>query len=170
MTVIIGPNGAGKSSWHAATYAGLCGIRRGGGLCKEDARFRERHRPWDAEKWIVSAEIALDSGQRIALHYDLDGRVDCSAVDVDLGRDVSSEIMFDGTPDGSRFVGLDRRAFARTACVGQADILGVLNEPEELQDHLQRAAASADRDATASSAIEAIENYARDFVGLDRRN
>ena len=26
MTVIYGPNESGKSTWHAALYAGLCGI------------------------------------------------------------------------------------------------------------------------------------------------
>ena len=31
MTVVYGPNEAGKSSWHAALYAGLCGVRRGRG-------------------------------------------------------------------------------------------------------------------------------------------
>lgn len=122
MTIIAGPNGAGKSSWHAALYAGLCGMRRGMGARSEDGVFKERHQPWDQDKWELQTEIELDNGQWVELRYDLDGRVNCSATDVDLGLDLSSDIMSEGTPDGSRFVGLDRRAFARTACIGQTEI------------------------------------------------
>lgn len=170
MTVIAGSNGAGKSTWHAALYAGLCGMRRGGGLRREDAVFEDRHRPWGEHQWAVAAEIERDNGQRVELRHDLDGRVDCSAIDLDIGADISGDIIHDGSPDGSKFVGLDRWAFARTACVRQAEIFGVVEAADDLQDYLQRAAASTDRDATASGAIAAIVNFTSEFVGLDRRN
>jgi len=170
MTIIAGPNGAGKSSWHAALYAGLCGMRRGMGARSEDGVFKERHQPWDQDKWELQTEIELDDGQRVELRYDLDGRVNCSATDIDLGRDLSSDIMSEGTPDGSRFVGLDRRAFARTACIGQTEILDIVRAAGDLQNYLQSAAASTGRDATASAAISAIGNYTSENVGLDRRN
>jgi exonuclease SbcC len=170
MTIVAGPNGAGKSSWHAALYAGLCGVRRGMGARSEDALFKERHQPWDQEKWEVVTEIELDNKQRVELRYDLDGRVNCSATDIDLGRDCSSDIMSEGTPDGSRFVGLDRRAFAKTACIAQTEILNIVNAADDLQNYLQSAAASAGRDATASAAISAIGNYTSENVGLDRKN
>lgn len=170
MTIIAGPNGAGKSSWHAALYAGLCGMRRGAGARLEDGVFKERHQPWDQDKWELQTEIELDDGQRIELRYDLDGRVNCSATDVDLGRDLSSDIMYEGTPDGSRFVGLDRRAFATTACIGQTEILDIVRAAGDLQNYLQSAAASTGRDATASAAISAIGNYTSENVGLDRKN
>ncbi len=169
MTIIAGPNGAGKSSCLAAMYAALCGIRRGAGLRREDREFQERHQPWGGDHWQTHAEIVLDSGKRIELRYDLNGRIDCSATDVDLGRDLSSDLINDGTPDASKLVGLDRRSFAKTACVGQAEILHVLTAAEELQESLQRAAASADRDATASRAIAAIESFSSEFVGVDRK-
>lgn len=169
MTIIAGPNGAGKSSWLAAIYAALCGIRRGAGLRSEDKKFQERHQPWAGDRWQTQAELVLDDGKRIELRYDLDGRVDCSALDLDLGRDISSDLINDGAPDASKLVGLDRRSFARTACVGQAEILQVVTAAGELQESLQRAAASADRDATASRAIAAIENFNSEFVGLDRK-
>ena len=51
MNVIYGPNEAGKSSWHAALYAGLCGIRRARGIRSEDKDFAERHKPWDNPNW-----------------------------------------------------------------------------------------------------------------------
>jgi hypothetical protein len=170
MTIIAGPNGAGKSSWHAALYAGLCGMRRGMGARSEDGVFKERHQPWDQDKWELQTEIELDDGQRVELRYDLDGRVNCSATDIDLGRDLSSDIMSEGTPDGSRFVGLDRQAFARTACIGQTEILDIVRAAGDLQNYLQSAAASTGRDATASAAISAIGNYTSENVGLDRRN
>ena len=170
MTIVAGPNGAGKSSWHAALYAGLCGMRRGMGGRSEDAVFKERHQPWDQDKWEVVTEIELDNGQRVELRYDLDGRINCSATDVDLGRDLSNEIMSEGMPDGSRFVGLDRRAFAKTACIGQTEILDIVRAADDLQNYLQSAAASTGRDATASAAISAIGNYTSENVGLDRKN
>jgi hypothetical protein len=170
MTIVAGPNGAGKSSWHAALFAGLCGMRRGMGARSEDALFKERHQPWDQEKWEVVTEIELDNGQRVELRHDLDGRINCSATDIDLGRDLSSDIMSEGTPDGSRFVGLDRRAFARTACIGQTEILDIVTAADDLQNYLQSAAASTGRDATASAAISAIGNYTGENVGLDRKN
>ncbi|MFZ0681396.1 MAG: AAA family ATPase, partial [Candidatus Cybelea sp.] len=170
MTIIAGPNGAGKSSWHAALYAGLCGMRRGMGARSEDGVFKERHQPWDQDKWELQTEIELDNGQWVELRYDLDGRVNCSATDVDLGLDLSSDIMSEGTPDGSRFVGLDRRAFARTACIGQTELLDIVRAAGDLQNYLQRAAASTGRDATASAAISAIGNYTSENIGLDRKN
>ena len=50
VNVIWGPNEAGKSTWHAALYAGLCGMRRGRGRARaEDSDFQERHKPWEGE-------------------------------------------------------------------------------------------------------------------------
>ena len=170
MTIVGGPNGAGKSSWHAALYAGLCGMRRGGGLRREDSDFADRHRPWGDDHWATVAEIVRDNGQRVELRYDFDGRVECSATDLDFGWDLSGEIISEGMPDGSKFVGLDRKTFIRTACVGQAEILDVVHSAGELQEYLQRAAASADRDATASKALGAIKEFTAEFVGLDRKN
>ena len=170
MTIVGGPNGAGKSSWHAALYAGLCGMRRGGGVRREDSDFADRHRPWGDEHWATVTEIVRDNGQRVELRYDFDGRVDCSATDLDFGWDLSGEIISDGMPDGSKFVGLDRQTFIRTACVGQAEILDVVHSAGELQEYLQRAAASADRDATASKALSTIKEFSAEFVGVDRKN
>ena len=46
MTILYGPNEAGKSSWHAALFAGLCGLRRGRGKRKGALEFAYKHRPW----------------------------------------------------------------------------------------------------------------------------
>ncbi len=169
MTIIHGPNESGKSTWHAALYAGLCGIRRGKGQPRSEERdFASKHRPWDGEKWEVSVRIALSDGRQIELRHDLDGKVECQAVDLALGRDVSAEIINDGSPDGARWLGLDRRSFFATACVGQADILGIRESSEVLQVQLQRAAATARTDATATQAIERLRNFHAEFVGTDR--
>ncbi len=170
MNVIYGPNESGKSSWHAALYVGLCGIRRGPGKTNEAREFEERHRPWDNDSWEVSALIELEDGRRVELHHDLDGRVDCSATDADLGRDYSNEIISDGSPDGSRWLGLDRRSFLSTACVKQADIQAVVQQAEALQEHLQRAAATAGTDATAAAAITRLEKFQKEHVGTPQRN
>ena len=168
LNVVYGPNEAGKSTWHAALYAGLCGMRRGKGAAStEDRRFRDRHRPWDARgEWAVSAVVALADGRRVELRQDLANRVNCSASDADLaGRDYASEIVYDGAPDGSRWLGLNRKSFLGAACVRQAQILGLLNDPDVLQEDLQRAAATAGTDETAARALELLTTYRRERVG-----
>src|SRR6266508_2578928 len=122
MTLIHGPNDAGKSSWHAALYFALCGVRRGKGRpTKDEQDLVSFHKPWDRDQWEVAVELVLElDGRKIELHQDLAGKVDCRAVDVVLGRDVSNEIM-DGTPAASKWLGLDRLSFLATACVRQAD-------------------------------------------------
>lgn len=172
MTVVFGPNESAKTTLHAALYAALCGMRRARGQPRsEDREFAERHRPWGGGPWLVEAAVELADGRQIELWHDLSGRVDCRAVDVGLGRrDISAEIMFDGAPDGSRWLGFDRTSFVATACVRQSSIAAVLSNAHALQDELQRAAASAQRDETAGGAIEALRRFASEQVGLDRAN
>lgn len=171
LTVVVGPNESGKSTIHAATYSALCGMRRGKGAARvEDREFAELHRPWQGKEWLVTGVVRLEDGRRIELRHDLDGKVDARATDLVLGRDVSDEIVFEGAPDGSRWLGLDRRSFRSTACVSQAQILVVRDVAHALQEHLQRAAATAGADETAALGLALIREYARENVGLDRIN
>lgn len=172
LTVVVGPNEAGKTSWHAAVRAGVCGVKRGRGRpTVAEEQFAALHRPWDAPgAWAVEVRLALDDGREVELRQDLAGKVDSGARDLVLGSDISAEIMHDGAPDASRWLGLTRDAFAATICVDQADILGVVDAASRLQDHLQRAAATHGTDATASQAIEGLERFRSDAVGLDRSN
>lgn len=174
MNVVYGPNEAGKSSWRAALYAGLCGMRRGkGGLRTEDIEFAKRHKPWSGGAWEVGAVVALDDGRIVGLRHDLEGRVDNSVRDASLaGMDYSGEIPYDGAPDGSRWLGLNRRTFLSVACVRQADILGILDldkdQSKALQEDMQRAAATAGADETAARALAILDSYRRDEVGTSR--
>ncbi len=173
LTVVSGPNEAGKSTWHAAIRAGICGVRRGRGAgTKVEAAFEERHRPWDGDgRWEVEVRLALDDGRTIDVSQDLAGKVACRATDIVLGRDVSDEIL-DGTPDASRWLGLDRDAFAATICVGQAQIASIAGRDTaaSLQEHMQRAAATRGTDATAAEARERLQEFRREQVGVDRQN
>jgi hypothetical protein len=171
MTVVVGDNESGKSSWHAAMFAALCGPRRGQGRPREDEqRFAYLHKPWDQDAWRVSAQISLDDDRRIELRHDLAGKVDCQAYDLGIDQDVSSEVMHEGSPDGSRWLGLDRSTFVATACVKQAQLLRVLGEAGGLQQHLQQAAATAGTDATTAKALECLDAFQRDHVGTERVN
>jgi len=171
MTVISGDNESAKSTWHAAIYAALCGRRRGKGRPHQDEqRFADLHKPWGGGGWLVSAEIVLDDGRRIELRQDLAGKVDCHAKDLDVGEDVSAQVMNDGTPDAARWLGLDRSSFVATACVEQAQMLRVRGEAGGLQEYLQRAAAATGGDTTAAAALDRIEAFEREHVGLDRAN
>ena len=169
MTVIGGPNEAGKTSWHAATRLALTGVRRGPGRTRETATVIERHRPWDSpERWEVEARLHLVDGRTIDMSQDLAGRVACRARDVVLGDNVSMEIINEGTPDATRWLGLDRESFAAVAVVSQAQIMAVADSAAALQDHMQRAAATRGTDATAAEAIERLKAFRRDSVGAVR--
>lgn len=171
LNIIFGPNGSGKSSWHAALYAGLCGVRRARGQPRlEDREFANQFKPWDAEEWQVSVLVELHDKRVVELHHDLAGMVNCRARDMTLGDDLSSEIIFDGGPDGSRWLGLDRKAFLATACVRQAEILDVLRDAGVLQENLQRAADTGGRDETAAAALGRIDEFRREEIGQDRAN
>lgn len=165
LNVIYGPNEAGKSTWHTALYVGLCGVRRGRGARMPD--FVQRHRPWDERPWQVSVYIRLEDGRRVEFHRDLNDRRDARVVDVDLGRDYSGEIIRDGAPDGSVWLGLDRQSFLTVGCVQQADLLGVRKEAKSLQEHLQRAAATAGAESTAAQALARLEQFSHQHVGRD---
>ncbi|MCX2934708.1 AAA family ATPase [Mycobacterium sp. CVI_P3] len=171
MTVVFGNNESAKSSWHAAIFAALCGRRRGKGKPRADEQsFIDLHKPWDHEDWLVTSQIILDDGRNIEMRQDLAGKVDCHAKDLGLGRDVSSEIMNDGAPDASEWLGLDRSSFVATACVEQGQMRRVRDDAAGLQDHLQRAAATAGSAATAAKALGRIDDYLRERVGHDRAN
>jgi len=167
MTVVGGPNEAGKTSWHAATRLAITGVRRGPGRTREATAVEDRHRPWDQpDRWEVEARLHLDDGRTIDISQDLAGKVACRARDIVLGEDVSSEIM-DGTPDASRWLGLDRDSFASTVSVNQAQILSVADNASALQEQMQRAAATRGTDATAAEAIERLKAFRKEAVGAD---
>jgi hypothetical protein len=168
MTVVVGDNESAKSSWHAAIYSALCGrARRKGRLGQEEQWFMDRHKPWDTSGWAVSARLTLDDGRQIEMRQDLADNVHCSATDLQLARDVSNEIMEDGSPDAAAWLGLDRRSFVATACINQAQLLGVLGEAEGMQKILQRATATAGADATAAEALALLDTFQRSQVGRD---
>jgi hypothetical protein len=170
MTVVFGPNESAKSSWHAAIYAALCGRRRGRVPSAEERRFAELHRPWDGppDDWAVGAEVLLDDGRRLEVRQDLAGKVDCEVRDLDLGRDCSAEFLAEGTPDVTRWLGLDRRSFPATAHVAQAQLVELHDHAGGLREQLQRAAASTSGGHTAASALDRIEAFRRSHVGTDR--
>ena len=171
LTVVVGDNESAKTSWHAAIYAAVCGRRRGKGAPrKNEQRFIDLHKPWDRDDWLVTAQVVLDDKRRIELRNDLAGKVDCHAKDLDLGDDISAEVMNEGSPDGAQWLGLDRSSFVATACVEQSQLLRVLTEADGLQEHLQQAAATAGTDATAAAALDLLTAFQRDRVGLDRAN
>lgn len=176
LNVLFGPNESAKTTVHAALFAGLCGIRRGQGQPeREDRAFEARHRPWDRDTWEVAMVVELADGRRIRLSHDLANKVGSKAVDESTGQDISSEILFEGSIDGSAWVGLNRRSFRATACVRQAEIVAALGADDDhrrdhsaLQQALQRAATTAgQRDETAAAALKRLDEFWRENVGLD---
>jgi hypothetical protein len=173
MTVIVGDNESAKSSWHAALYAGLCGIgRRQGRDPRPVSEFVARHRPWDNPgQWEVTVVVVLDDGRRVEIRQDLASRTNCRAVDLAVGRDVTAEILREQVPDGATWVGLDRQSFLATACVRQADLLSVLEHSGALQAHLQRAASTSGARSTAAEALDLLESFlAQQVGGADQRS
>src|SRR5262249_13264577 len=166
MNVIYGPNEAGKSALHAALVTGLCGVRRARGKTRDEIAFEERHRPWKGAGWKVRVRVQLADGRRVELVQDLDDKAACAAHDADLGRDVAAEIQSnDWTPDATRWLGIDRRAFLAVAGVRQAELLALRGEADGLLEFVQRAVTHAGADATAAEAMLRIEAYRAEHVG-----
>lgn len=169
LTVVWGLNEAGKSTWHSALQLTITGLRRGRGRpTNEEQVVIDRRRPWSGDQWRLEGELSLDNNEQLIVTWDLDTKV--ATVLNALGRDRSNEWMSEGACDLSRIVGLDRNSFLATACVRQSDLQGVHANPALLQDLLQKAAASAAADSTASSAIARIDGFYQEHVGLDRSN
>ena len=167
MNVIYGPNESGKSSWHAALYAGLCGVRHGKGRrTKQEEEFERRRKPWQGtDGWDVSVVVSLADGRRIALRQDLTAKAG-QAQDADLaGKDYSAEVNHDGTLDGARWLGLNRVSFLNTGCVRQAEMLSVREGAAGLQDALQKAADKGDKDVTAAQALIELASYRKVRIG-----
>lgn len=178
MTVIHGDNEAGKSTWLQAIFAGLCGRRRGRGAnTLEEREFERQYRPWSGGQWRATVKLQLDDGRRIEIQQrDLDTK-ESVAHDADTGRPIGDEIIYSGSIDGSRFLGLNRQVMPSTLVIGQGDIQRLRRKSEKkgdeasaLKQELQRAAASAGGAATAVEAIRALREYASEEIGLERRN
>ena len=137
MNLVWGPNEAGKSSWHAAIYAGLCGMRRSRGpRLKEEREFIDRHKPWSGASWGVELDLVLRDGRRVQIYQDLDELAACRVSDLDTGTDLAArlDLIHEGTPDGARLLGLTRQTLPSTLFIRQADILRVVENAVELQD------------------------------------
>ena len=170
MNVIYGPNEAGKSTLHQALLTAVGGIKRGGGRRPELEELRHRYRPWQSGAWRTGAVIELADGRLVELTRNLDQSAGSRVTELGTGRDPSSEIIFEGAPDGWRWLGLDRTTYPATAAVQQADVLRVGASAGLLADQMQRAAATAGTDVTAARAIERIVDYQREHVGSVSRN
>lgn len=165
LNVVHGPNESGKSSWHAALYLGLCGFRRGKGKQNQiEKQFSSQHRPWDREGWAVDLLLELEDGRMLEIHRDLDRSMQTSARDAALGRDLGGEVLHDGSPDGSKWLGMDRQSFLATACVRQGDVLRVMEQSDLLRDALQQAVEPSSGGSLAS-AFQLIESFHRERVG-----
>ena len=172
LNVVCGRNESAKSTWQAAVYAAICGrSRKRGAGTRAQQEFAARYRPWDGTTWEVEATLRLDDGRAIGMHHDLDGQVNCAATDLTTGLDLSAEVMYEGSPDASRWLGMNRDIFSAIACVRQADILSVLGSARALQEQLEGAATHAGTsDPTAAQAIGIIGAFLKENVGKDRAN
>ena len=179
LNVVHGPNEAGKSSWFAATYAGLAGRRKftGRGTAAE-AEFKNRHKPWSGNRWAAGVTVTLDSGLTLGIDQDL-ARGEAKIVDsatgqtvrqVDLEQQLAISLHAEGDAslDGTRLLGLNRQSARATVFTGQADILRVLADANELQQFLERAAATEAADATADGAVNWLKERLTLWVGVGR--
>jgi exonuclease SbcC len=174
LNVVHGPNEAGKSSWFAATYSGLAGRRKvkGKGTAAE-ADFRNRHKPWSGSRWAAGVTVTLDSGLTLGIEQDLaksegkivDGTSGQTIRPSDLQQRLGISVLTDSSLDGTRLLGLNRTSARATVFTGQADILRVLADAGELQELLERAAATEGADATADGALSWLDERRRQWVG-----
>ena len=175
LTVVHGTNEAGKSTWLQAIFAGLCGRRRGRGAnTREEREFERQYEPWNGKPWRVTVKLQLDDGRPAEIQQrDLKAK-ESVAHDADTGRPIGDELIYRGSIDGSRFLGLNRQVMPSTLIIGQGDIQRLRqkkgDEASALREELQRAAASAGGAATAAEALSRLTKYGREQVGPERRN
>ncbi|MEX2562463.1 MAG: AAA family ATPase [Nitriliruptoraceae bacterium] len=171
LNIVHGLNEAGKSSWHAALTIGWLGQRRGRGAQRaQDREYVQRYQPWTGAPLIAAVRVVTDDGRVLRFRHNLSDLADNDVTD-GTGRTVTSDWEQDGTADGAKILGLTREVARATFFVDQADIFAVTREAGGLQEHLQRAAAAADRSATtAAAALALLDDFQRDHVGLDRAN
>lgn len=166
LNLVVGPNEAGKSRLVAALHYGLCGRvkKRGRG-----ADPVERYRPWDAKGrgFRLSLTLKLENGHTLEVNQNLDEPGRSRVVDVDLGRDLTTELLVDRAPDASRLLGLDRDVVPRTLLVGQGELLSVREGADAMQSMLQRAATSGALDETANSALARLEQFKAERIGTE---
>lgn len=153
LNVIWGPNESGKSTWHAALTALLSGIPEPGQRRLEDIQFAGRHRPWSGAPWRLGGRLELENEMTVDVRRDLDQPAR-DAVLAPGERDLGAGLAWEGSPDCTRWVGLNRRTFPLTAAVAQADVLRILMEPALLQEDLRRAAQGT---APESSVVRALD-------------
>lgn len=167
MNIVYGLNESGKSSWHAALQAALCGVRSGKGPpTKQEREFEDRRKPWrGTSQWKVETVVCLADGRRVELVQDLAAKTG-RAQDADVaGQDYSAEISEGVSLNGARWLGLNRASFLNTACVRQADVLGVRDAAADLQVALAKAAAKADKDTTVAQALKVLDGYRKNQIG-----
>ncbi len=168
LNVIYGPNETGKSTLHQALLTAVGGVKRAAGRRVEVEELRTRYRPWQGQAWRVGAVVELGDGTRVELVRNLDQSNGSRVTELGTGRDRAGEIIFEGAPDGWRWLGLDRTTYPATAAVRQADVLRVGDSAGLLADQMQRAAAGTD--VTAARAIDRIVEYQQQHVGSAARN
>ncbi len=175
LSVVHGPNEAGKSTWLQAIFAGLCGRRRGRGAnTLEEREFERQYGPWNGKPWRATVKFELDDRRRIEIQQrDLKAK-ESVAHDADTGRPIGDELIYSGSIDGSRFLGLNRQVMPSTLVIAQGDIQRLRqkkgDEASALREELQRAAASEGGAATAVQALSNLKSYAGTRVGTERKN
>lgn len=166
FTIVEGPNESGKSTWAAALYASLAGRRRTRGRgSRDDAQFKAKHKPWTGSRWQVTTVITTDDGTELAISQDLIAgttRILPAGASRPLSRSELERVFglssteWDDIDVGELF-GLSRGTLRATTFVPQAEILRVLEQADELQQYLQRAASSQTVDVTAQEVLDTLK-------------
>ncbi len=161
LNVVWGANESGKSTFHAALVALIAGLPAPTERRAEDVDFAERHQPWgvSADGWRVAGRLRLANGLEVDIDRDLADPLatgERPQVMGPHGEDLGASLVWEGAPDCSRWLGLNRRSFVLTAATSQADVLRVVLSPGVLQDDLRRAVAGAGPDPSVERALELL--------------
>ncbi len=179
MNIFHGPNETGKSSWFAALYAGLAGQRKPRTNATVQSDFASRHRPWSGSQWAAGVLVTMDDGAQLSFSHDLRSG-ESEITDASAGRDLSIDelearfgiqLTTEAVLDGTRLLGLNRHSARATTFIGQADVLRVLSDADELHEAMERAAASETSGFDAEAALswlQARRKELQDAPALER--
>ena len=165
LTVVHGPNETGKSTLHSALSAALFGLVGSGRRTKATTALIEQLRPWNGERYAVTAEIVAVDGRSLRLEWDLDrGRV--AVVDAATGADLTAGYG-GGDPDrqAEAVWGVGREVYLRLGHVAQAE-LGRIGDAGGVRHAVEAVVGQGAADASALAAVDILKEHRRRVVGL----
>ncbi len=170
INLVVGENERGKTTLAAAIVAALYGLEGDRRSYRDGTTPLEQHRPWSGRTYALELEFDLADKRYIVSRHFGNGRLTV----LEDGREVTEEFRH-GSGEyklGEELLGMSADQFARTALwiqPGPGRLGGEAVRPDgSLTALLEGMASSVTGDATAVSALAALDHALRSYRGLQQ--